>query len=167
MLFIFWDFTEKKSGIFVSFSFSTLRSERRFTLSIKRGHWEIFKRCLPLVLVGSQEVCSVRILFYVNVGVAANWFLVRNDVVSFSVVLRVGVKYTQIGFINRLQNSRFFFSTSVKKSVKRGVSPVSLSVFSLVPDLLFDCSRVLEYAKIRTVLQCILSTEWINVNWPP
>ena len=34
------------------------------------------------------------------------------------------------------------------------VSPqVSLSVFSLVPDLLFDCSRVLEYAKIRAVLQ--------------
>ena len=34
------------------------------------------------------------------------------------------------------------------------VSPkVSLSVFSLVPDLLFDCSRVLEYAKTRTVLQ--------------
>ena len=33
------------------------------------------------------------------------------------------------------------------------LSPVSLSVFSLVPDLLFDCSRVLEYAKIRTVLQ--------------
>ena len=26
-------------------------------------------------------------------------------------------------------------------------------VFSLIPDLLFDCSRVLEYAKIRTVLQ--------------
>ena len=71
----------------------------------------------------------------------------------------------------------FFFSKSVKKSVKRGVrvlrarsarashalraceargkkrlSPVSLSVFSLVPDLLFDCSRALEYAKIRTVL---------------
>ena len=72
-----------------------------------------------------------------------------------------------------------FFSKSVKKSVKRGVrvlsarasharrvckarekkpyfqrlSPVSLSVFSLVPDLLFDCSRILEYAKIRTALQ--------------
>ena len=30
---------------------------------------------------------------------------------------------------------------------------VSLSVFSLVQHLLFDCSRVLEYAKIRTVLQ--------------
>ena len=75
-----------------------------------------------------------------------------------------------------------FFSKSIKKSVKRGVrvlrarsarasharracetrekkpyfqriSPVSLSVFSLVPDLLFDCSRLLEYSKIRTVLQ--------------
>ena len=66
-----------------------------------------------------------------------------------------------------------FSSKSVKKSVKCGgtvllarsarahtpygrvrrLSPVSLSVFSLVLDLLFDCSRVLEYAKIRTVLQ--------------
>ena len=45
-----------------------------------------------------------------------------------------------------------FFSKSVKKSVKRAVR-VSLSVFSLVPDLLFDYSCVLEYAKIRTVLQ--------------
>ena len=33
----------------------------------------------------------------------------------------------------------FFFSKSVKKSVKHG--------------LLFDCSHVLEYAKTRTVLQ--------------
>ena len=32
---------------------------------------------------------------------------------------------------------------------------LSLSVFSLVPDLLFDCWCVLEYAKIRTVLQSI------------
>ena len=31
--------------------------------------------------------------------------------------------------------------------------PVSLSFFRLVPDLLFDSSRVLEHAKIRTVLQ--------------
>ena len=53
---------------------------------------------------------------------------------------------------SRLQNSRFFFSKSVKKSVKHAVR-VSLSVFSLVPDLLFDYSRVLEYEKIRTVLQ--------------
>ena len=51
-----------------------------------------------------------------------------------------------------LRNSRFFFSKSAKKSVKRGVRVVC-SVFSLVPDLLFDCLRVLEYVKIRTVLQ--------------
>ena len=85
-----------------------------------------------------------------------------------------------------------FFSKSVKKSVKRGVrvlrarsarasharkacearekkpyfqrlSPVSLSVFSLVPDLLFDCSRVLEYAKIRTVLHSRYGM--VQFNW--
>ena len=67
------------------------------------------------------------------------------------------------------QNSRFFFlkisneiGTACRKSLTRAkrasltrpkgvsifsVSPqVSLSVLSLVPDLLFDCSRVLEYA---------------------
>ena len=57
-----------------------------------------------------------------------------------------------------------FSSKSVKKSVNRGVrnlkrakrasltlSPISLSVLSLVPDLLFDCSRVLKYVKIGTV----------------
>ena len=39
---------------------------------------------------------------------------------------------------------------------------VSLSVFSLIPDLLFDCSRVLEYAKIRTVLQSSFSWDkWV------
>ena len=69
----------------------------------------------------------------------------------------------------KLQNSRFLFyifSKSVKKSVKRVVrvlrakrvrrekktyfyrlSPVSLSVFSLVPGLLFDCSGVLEFTQ--------------------
>ena len=57
-----------------------------------------------------------------------------------------------------------FSSKSVKKSVNRGVrnlkrakrasltlSPISLSVLSLVPDLLFDCSRVLKYVKTGTV----------------
>ena len=39
------------------------------------------------------------------------------------------------------------------KTVGFLISSVSLSVFSLVPDLLFDCSRVLEYAITRTVLQ--------------
>ena len=36
-------------------------------------------------------------------------------------------------------------------------SPVSLSVFSLVSDLMFDCLRVLEQAKIRTDLQSIMN----------
>ena len=64
----------------------------------------------------------------------------------------------------RLQNSRFFLKIGKeigkawRKSPTRAIgreclSPVSLSVFSLVPDLLFDYSRVLEYEKIRTVLQ--------------
>ena len=44
----------------------------------------------------------------------------------------------------RPQNSRGFFSKSVKKSVKRGVRVY----FSLVPDFLFDSSGVLENAKI-------------------
>ena len=75
-----------------------------------------------------------------------------------------------------------FFSKSVKKSVKHSLrvlrarsarashvlracgvwrvclSPVSLSVYSFVQGLLFDFSRVLEYAKIRTVLQSDLLT---------
>ena len=46
----------------------------------------------------------------------------------------------------------------VKREKKNCLSPVSLSVFSLVPDLLFDCSRLLEYAKIRTVLQSTICT---------
>ena len=47
-------------------------------------------------------------------------------------------------------------------------SPVSLSVFSLIPDLLFDCSRVLEYDKIndkiRTVLQSVLQSNSIPAS---
>jgi len=42
-----------------------------------------------------------------------------------------------------------------KKPYFQRLSPVLLSVFSPVPDLLFDCSRVLEFAKIGTVLQSI------------
>ena len=42
-------------------------------------------------------------------------------------------------------------------------SPVSLSVFSLVPDLFFDCLRVLEHATIRTFLQSI--SWWFVPNY--
>ena len=54
--------------------------------------------------------------------------------------------------------------TYAKRTVRIfSVSPqVSLSVFSLVPDLSFDCSRVLEYAKIRTVLQSIFPHEVVS-----
>ena len=45
------------------------------------------------------------------------------------------------------------------------LSPVSLSVFRLIPDLLFDCSRVLEYAKIRTVLQSMSDEETQTFYW--
>ena len=52
-----------------------------------------------------------------------------------------------------------FFSKSVKKSVMRGVR-VLRARNAEPPDLLFDCSCVLEYTKIRTVLQ---STIFPNV----
>ena len=70
----------------------------------------------------------------------------------------------------RLQNSRFFSSKSVKKSVKRAVRvlrarsalashapQVSLFVFSLVLDLLFDCSRVAYLNTQKYGLFCSLS----------
>ena len=44
-----------------------------------------------------------------------------------------------------------------REKKKPRLSPVSLSVFGLVQDLLFDCLRVLEYAKIRTVLQTVIA----------
>ena len=52
-----------------------------------------------------------------------------------------------------LINIGFFSQNQYKKSVKRGVrvlrarSARASHVFSLVADLLFDCSRVLEYAE--------------------
>ena len=52
----------------------------------------------------------------------------------------------------------------VRREKKTRLSPVSLSVFSLVRDLLFDCSRVLEYAKIRTVLQSIHCCNVVKVK---
>ena len=48
---------------------------------------------------------------------------------------------------------------------KKSLSAVSLSVFSLVPHLLFDCSRVLEYAKMRTVLQSTVLYSFYFMNF--
>ena len=41
----------------------------------------------------------------------------------------------------------------------------TLKVFSLASDLLFDCSRVLEYPKIRTVLQSMIVWKFGNVSF--
>ena len=102
--------------------------------------------------------------------------------ISGSVDTQIGGSVDRwIGRSLNLQTAKqsVFSSKSVKKSVTRGVrvlcartarasharsifqrlSPVSLSVFSLVPHLLFDCSLVLEYAKIRTVLQSTKSMD--------
>ena len=46
-----------------------------------------------------------------------------------------------------------FFFLKISKEIGKVFPPVLLSIFSLVLDLLYDCSRVLEYAKIRTVLR--------------
>ena len=37
----------------------------------------------------------------------------------------------------------------MRREGKKRLFPVSLSVFSLVPDLLFDCSRILKFLKNR------------------
>ena len=65
------------------------------------------------------------------------------------------MNYNPLTTSSLLQNSRFLFSKSVKKSVERAGESYarSLFVFSLVPDPLFDCSSGLEYAKIRTFLK--------------
>ena len=58
-----------------------------------------------------------------------------------------------VGFFLKISKE---IGKACRKSLTRAkrVSPqVSLTVFSLVADLLFGCSSVLEYAKIRTVLQ--------------
>ena len=68
---------------------------------------------------------------------------------KLTVVIKPSVKY--VAEMLDCKTVGFFFSKSVKKSVKRGVRV--LRARSLIADLLFDCSRVLEYAKIRTVLQ--------------
>ena len=60
-------------------------------------------------------------------------------------ITRSGVYCKTVGFFSQ---NRF--------SVIERLYRVSLSVFSLAPDLLFDCSRVVEYAKIRTVLIIII-----------
>ena len=56
---------------------------------------------------------------------------------------------------NRLQNNGSFFSHTLLActcEARKSLSPVSLSIFSLAPDLSMDLSRVLDCRKILTVL---------------
>ena len=59
-------------------------------------------------------------------------------------------------------NQSVFF-LKIGKEIGKAWSKSLTRVFSLIPDLLFDCSRVLEYAKIRTVLQSIEA--WISFHF--
>jgi len=74
---------------------------------------------------------------------------------SMFILLLAHNRSTSIPIQSRLQTVSFFLKISkeIGKVWRKRLSPVSLSVFSLIPDLLFDCSCVLEDAKIRTVLQ--------------
>ena len=54
-----------------------------------------------------------------------------------------------VGFFLRI-------SKEIVKAWRKSLTRAKRASFSLIPDLLFDCSRVLEYAKIRTVLQSSL-----------
>ena len=57
-----------------------------------------------------------------------------------------------IGCMRRERKKRLSVFHTMSPYFKR-ISPVSLSVFCLAPDLLFDCSCVFEYTKIWTVLR--------------
>ena len=57
------------------------------------------------------------------------------------------------------------FSVAKASHTRDGLSPVSLSLFSLASDLLFDCSRVLEYPKIQTALQSMIVWRFENVGF--
>lgn len=52
--------------------------------------------------------------------------------------------YKPVGRVGERKKSVFLASLPM---------PVSLSVFSFAPGLLFDCLRLPEYSKVRTVLQ--------------
>ena len=57
----------------------------------------------------------------------------------------------------RLQNSRFFFSKSVKKSVKRGVRVLRARIFSVFPQ-----SRSLSSASFQTF--CLTARAYLNTQ---
>ena len=77
--------------------------------------------------------------------------------IFFSKLVKLGVR------VLSARSARKSHARKACEGVFQRLSRVSLSVFSLVPDLLFDCSRVLEYAKTRTVLQSRYGM--VQFNW--
>ena len=55
--------------------------------------------------------------------------------------------------VTRVKRASLTRPTGVWGEIFLASLPSLAPCFSLIPDLLFDCSRVLEYVKIRTVLQ--------------
>ena len=83
-------------------------------------------------------------------------FILRNRSIQMTVV-HVSIDCKTVGFFLKINKE---IGKAWRKSLtraKRASLTRPLSVFSLIPDILFDCSRVLEYAKIRTVLQSNVS----------
>ena len=67
--------------------------------------------------------------------------------------MKKGLDCKTVGFFLKISKE---IGKAWRKSLtraKRASLTRPTGVFSLIPDLLFDCSRVLEDAKIRTVLQ--------------
>ena len=140
------------------FFWSSIKARRRVKLAVTRdGRWELIWRMMVkgLNLLGKIEKLLLQYMqekSWTRGQTAATATITTSSTTS-------SVGPTPYPFIYHC--SFFFFTEKVPfayflldcKTVGFFLSPVSLSVFSLVPDLLFDFSRVLEYAKIRTVLQ--------------
>ena len=139
------------------FFWSSIKARRRVKLAVTRdGRWELIWRMMVKRIKFTRKNWKVIASIYgrkkvnewTNSSNSDNNDLL-NNIFRWSNPLPF---YIPLPFF-------FFFAYFLLdcKTVGFFLSPVSLSVFSLVSDLLFDCSRVLEYAKIRTVLQSELS----------
>ena len=117
--------------------------------------------------LGLQNTCLIQTPLYyghfsLSLGKAFTFSLASTSFIWTPIDANSG--HLLLAQLTRLLNSRFFFlkiSKEIGKAWRKSLARAkcvsltrpSLSVFRLVPDLLFDCSCLLEYAKIRTVLQ--------------
>ena len=117
--------------------------------------------------LGLQNTCLIQTPlhyghFSLSLGKAFTFSLASTSLIWTPIDANSG--HLLLAQLTRLLNSRFFFlkiSKEIGKAWRKNLARAkcvsltrpSLSVFRLVPDLLFDCLCLLEYAKIRTVLQ--------------